>query len=155
MELRILRQLEGQHRDLVRRRRSVELELSTLASFAEEEAGHEVEATLMRAMSLLTALHRELKEHFVLEESAGLLAAAADAAPRLSRRVSLVGREHAELDAGLARILDDLLSSQKSPERWAALLESFGRLSEALLAHERAEEEMVREAFMDDLGGGD
>jgi hypothetical protein len=155
MELRILRQLEGQHRDLGRRRRSVELELSTLASLAEKESGPEVEATLMRAMSLLTALQRELKEHFVLEESAGLLAAAADAAPRLSRRVGLVGREHAELDVAAARILDDLLSSQRSPERWAVLLESFERLSESLLAHERAEEEIVREAFMDDLGGGD
>jgi hypothetical protein len=69
--------------------------------------------------------------------------------------VSLVGREHAELDVAAARILDDLLSSQRSPERWAVLLESFERLSESLLAHERAEEEIVREAFMDDLGGGD
>jgi hypothetical protein len=155
VELRILRQLERQHRDLMRRRRSVELELSALVSLAEKGRGDESEAAVMRAMSLLTALRREFKEHFVLEEGAGLLAAAADAAPRLSRRASLLGREHADMDAALGRILQDLLSSQKAPERWAALLESFGRLSETLLAHERAEEEMVREAFMDDLGGGD
>jgi iron-sulfur cluster repair protein YtfE (RIC family) len=155
VELRILRQLEGQHRDLMRRRRSVELELSALVALAEEERGDESENVVMRAMSLLTALRRELKEHFALEESAGFLAAAADAAPRLSRRASQLAREHAAMDAALGRILEGLLSSQKSPERWAALLESFARLSESLLAHERAEEEMVRMAFMDDLGGGD
>ena len=153
MELRILRQLKGQHRDLMRRRRSVELELSTLAALGEK--GEEGEGTLMRAMSLLTALRRELKEHFVLEERVGFLAAAAEAAPRLSRRASLLGREHADMDAAVARILEDLLANQKLPERWAALVESFARFSETFLAHERAEGEMVREAFMDDLGGGD
>jgi iron-sulfur cluster repair protein YtfE (RIC family) len=154
MELGILRQLEGQHRDLMRRRRSVERELSALAILAEEERGDEAEDTVMRALSLLTALRRELKEHFALEESVGFLAAAADAAPRLSRRASRLTREHADVDAALARLLQDLLSSQKSPERWATLLEVFAGLSETLLAHERAEEEMVRQAFMDDLGGG-
>jgi iron-sulfur cluster repair protein YtfE (RIC family) len=154
MELGILRQLEGQHRDLMRRRRSVERELSALAILAEEEGGDEAEETVMRVLSLLTALRRELKEHFALEESVGFLAAAADAAPRLSRRASRLTREHADVDAALARLLQDLLSSQKSPERWATLLEVFAGLSETLLAHERAEEEMVRQAFMDDLGGG-
>jgi iron-sulfur cluster repair protein YtfE (RIC family) len=154
MELGILRQLEGQHRDLMRRRRSVERELSALAILAEEEGGDEAEETVMRVLSLLTALRRELKEHFALEESVGFLAAAADAAPRLSRRASRLTREHADVDAALARLLQDLLSSQKAPERWATLLEVFAGLSETLLAHERAEEEMVRQAFMDDLGGG-
>ena len=154
MELRILRQLEGQHRDLMRRRRSVELEISALATLAEKERGDEGEATLMRAMSQLTALRRELKEHFVLEERVGFLAAATEAAPRLSRRANRLSREHADMNAAVARILEDLLSSQKLPERWAALVESFARFSETLLAHEQAEEEIVREAFMEDLGGG-
>ena len=155
MELRILRQLEGQHRGLVRRRQSVELELSALGTLGERGQGDESELTLMRAVNLLAALRRELKEHFALEERAGLMAAATEAAPRLSGRADRLTREHADLSATVARILEDLLSSQKLPERWAALAESFARFSETLLAHERAEEEMVREAFLDDLGGGD
>ncbi len=155
MELRILRQLEGQHRGLMRRRRSVELELSALVTLGEGGKGDESdELTLMRAVNLLAALRRELKEHFALEERAGFLVAATEAAPRLSRRASRLSREHADMNAAVARILEDLLSSQELPERWAALVESFARFSETLLAHERAEEEMVREAFMDDLGAG-
>jgi iron-sulfur cluster repair protein YtfE (RIC family) len=153
MELRRLRQLEDQHRDLMRRRRSVELELSALGDLGTE--GAESEAMLMRAMSLLTALRRELQEHFSLEESVGFLKAATEAAPRLSRRAGQIGREHAEMDAALGEILDGLLSSQTSPDRWPGLAESFAEFSRTLRVHEQAEEQVLREAFMDDLGGGD
>ncbi len=59
-----------------------------------------------------------------------------------------------EVADDMARVERAVAAFQKLPERWAALVESFARFSETLLAHERAEEEMVREAFMDDLGAG-
>lgn len=152
MELRILRQLQSQHRDLMRRRRSVELELSALVALAEK--GEETERVLLRATSLLTALRRDLAEHLGLEERAGLLSAAAEAAPRLSRRARRLTRDHAQLESELARLLDDLLASQSAPERWVDLAQGFGRFSEKLLAHEQAEDEVVHQAFMEDLGGG-
>lgn len=153
MELRQLRQLEAQHRDLMRRRRSVELELAGLeASSATGEQGRK---TWRRAVSLLTALRRELEQHFALEERAGLLEAATRVAPRLSRRAGRLAHQHAEMNERLARLLSDLLDSSCAPERWARLVEAFASFSGLLLAHEQAEEELVREAFMDDLGGGD
>ncbi len=50
---------------------------------------------------------------------------------------------------------DGLLASRCEPARWQALVEAFERFSAMLVEHERAEEALVREAFMDDLGGGD
>lgn len=153
MDLQTLRAFESQHRVLLRRRASVEQELSALADLA--ETGGEARGTLMRAMSLLTALRRELREHFELEEQSGLLTAATQAAPRLSRRASRLREEHEDMEERVSEILDTLLASRAAPERWPELADSFARFSDALRGHEQAEEALVRRAFMDDLGGGD
>ncbi|MEN8182235.1 MAG: hemerythrin domain-containing protein [Myxococcota bacterium] len=153
MDLRVLRSLAAAHETVLRRHSAVEQALDDLVDVAEK--GEEDESSYTRVVSLLSALRRELLEHFDLEARSGILSRAVEAAPRISRRATRVAEEHDELASRLAEILERVLGAVVCPDSWAGIREAYAEFSERLIAHERAEDALLREAYLDDHGGGD
>ena len=79
-----------------------------------------------------------------------MLDVAVAAAPRFSRQAERLRGEHVELRSQMQAVL-----SAANGADWARAHEVFVALHRALGDHERAEEEILRSAYLDDLGGGD
>jgi hypothetical protein len=147
-----LRQIREDHHELRKRLQSVEDMLRTLAGRSPQEG---TESTLgIGARSLLNDLHVRLTKHFTLEDRGGYLTDALAAAPRLSRRIEALHQQHGTLSEQLDGVLENARIAVRSGE-WKTIEAQFRAFSAALRAHEEEENKVTREAFMDDLGGGD
>jgi molybdopterin converting factor small subunit len=102
------------------------------------------------SMGALGATLRELVallgEHFKEEEAAdGLYDTVTKIAPRYSGRVKLLAQEHAAL----------LASAEAAERRASETSEEISSLIAKLRRHEEMETELLNEAVLSDLGGGD
>jgi hypothetical protein len=101
-----------------------------------------------RVLALLTEDVRELRhhlaEHFMWEESGGYLDSVTKRRPELSERVAELRNQHAEF----LRLFDAAL---RSPEL-AELRRVTSEVLTGLRAHEAAENELVHEAAVEELG---
>ena len=108
------------------------------------------------ALRHLEYLARELSEHFAGEEAPdGMFAKALDAAPRLERRVLALRGQHAPLRAELKQILEDAAYAGVAADVWRRVAEAFDVFAAGLRAHELAENRIVTDAYLEDLGAGD
>jgi RNA polymerase-binding transcription factor DksA len=110
--------------------------------------------TLAATVTLLGDLERELARHFRLEEEGGYLAEVLSVAPRHSRRASTLAREHERFRKDVAVILERARQAGPSSPEWETIDAQLREFSEALLAHEEAENEIIADAWLDDHGGG-
>ena len=137
-----LDQIREQHIELRRRMREVEALLG-------DSAGDDVAARRGRLDELLADFEVALSEHFAIEEQGGYFAEVLAVAPRLSGRVARLGGNHPAFRRRLTRlrqhIPDPTIAWPDVEARVAALLK-------ALADHESAENDLVHEAFMQDLG---
>lgn len=148
-----VQKLRMQHTEL---NRSLGVLLELLAGLlASYRAGTPDRGAELAARVLLGDLGRELPAHFELEERDGYMAEALAAAPRYQRLAGRLERQHASLARGIARIVDGAEAAGGSSDRWEELALDFRRFADALRAHEHAERDIMRDAFTDDLGGGD
>ncbi|MCP4006279.1 MAG: hemerythrin domain-containing protein [bacterium] len=91
-----------------------------------------------------------LNEHFALEEDGGYFADVLAVAPRLSARAAQLEQAHKDLCQQLAR----LRTRTKNPDSpWEDVAKALRRFFAELKSHGSAEDDMVHEAFMRDLGG--
>ena len=106
-------------------------------------------------VSLLNSLAAHLEMHFELEEEDEYFGYVLRRAPRLSERVSQLLREH----AGMKSEVDELvtMARQAFAENGDTreLATRFRRFREHLLNHEKAEIDLLQEAYTCDLGSGD
>jgi len=104
----------------------------------------------------LQGLARQLGEHFAREEAPkGILAMALGEAPRLDRRVLAVKRQHVSLGVQLRQVIADAGYAGTAPDAWRGVTGSFHDFAEALRDHERGEDQILADAYLDDLGSGD
>ncbi len=129
--------------------RTAERLAELLAAASRSEHGEAEDAA---ARVLLGCLARELPDHFALEERHGYLSQALEEAPRLASRVEALEQEH-RLFTEWVRRLQQQLDAPGVAVAWTEVYADFGKLHERLLDHERAEGEILREAYEDDLGG--
>ncbi len=111
-----------------------------------------------RARKTLTLLERfdsALREHFAVEEEGGYFADILKVAPRLSRRAARLEQNHKEFSERLESLLALARYAVDAPDDWNRVRAGLEGFLQALRAHEDEENELVREAFMDDLGHGD
>jgi hypothetical protein len=109
-----------------------------------------------RCLEGLEALGRQLAEHFAREEApAGIFAMALAEAPRLERRVLAVRQQHEPLGAEIQEIITDAGYAGLAPEAWRAVAERFRGFAKSLRHHERAEDRILCDAYLSDLGSGD
>jgi hypothetical protein len=123
------------------------------SSLAELEAMIEPksEAAVEPLAGRLAAFLGELEEHFAFEENGQLFAEIASQRPSFDREVSRLFRQHGEIQALFASARD-LASSGKPVSEVAPTLRKAVKM---LMGHERAEMDLLQEAELTDLGGGD
>jgi iron-sulfur cluster repair protein YtfE (RIC family) len=105
--------------------------------------------------SLLGELAERLPRHFATEERAGFLSEAVNQAPRLSRRADELRAECAQLAAGVAALRTRMRSAGRATRRWQELDAECRRFAEAYHDHESRENQLIHEAWSEDIGAVD
>jgi len=134
--------IESEHRALERVVERVEALLGRLAK-GRAQPGEEV-----KAGGLVEELRGRLFEHLEAEETNRILEQAATVAPRFAEWVDRLLGEHDDLRAHTRALVAGTGSGD-----WTALHARFVEFRRVLRAHERAENEVVQRAYLEDIGG--
>jgi len=110
-------------------------------------------AGLPRTLELLLELRALLETHFRHEEAGGLREVVLETAPRLLGRADALLQEHRDFLADVSGLVDDCRSILEGPVR--ELRETVRAVSDRLGVHDTAENELLSEAVLDDIGTGD
>ncbi len=108
-----------------------------------------------KTLTLLEGFDSALREHFAVEEEGGYFADVLKVAPRLSRRAARLEQNHREFSERLEALLALVQYAIDARDAWERVTTGVERFLRELRAHEDDENELVREAFMVDLGRGD
>lgn len=141
------RQARDEHRAIGADLEAITVLVTRLGAFESDAA---------QALRRLKHLASELPEHFAWEEAAdGIFAKALGVAPRLERRVLALRRRHAPLRSEIQQILEDAGYAGVAPDAWQKVSKRFRAFAKALRDHERAEDRLIADAYLRDLGSGD
>lgn len=113
---------------------------------------------LSSIVGTLTRLRDQLAMHFALENAYGYLDGAIDLAPRLCQRARLLRAEHEVLYTDFCELSDgaeELLHQVRQHQQVTRLAVLFFDFQARFQAHEACENELIFEAFDDDVGVGD
>jgi hypothetical protein len=108
--------------------------------------------------SALCELRDQLAMHFTLEEAYGYFDDAIDTAPWLSIRADELRSEHDAFYNDLCEIVDhaeQLLHREVPARLLGQVVRRFGDFFEMFQKHESAENQLIQQAFNEDLGGWD
>ncbi len=103
----------------------------------------------VRAMAELEAY---LVSHFQLEETGGYMSEALRLAPRYHGRAEDLREQHETLACQMRALCELAEISGPSREAWSELDRRLARFGRELLAHERAENELTSQIFLEDIG---
>ncbi len=112
-------------------------------------------ATKDAIVSALDSFVEYLRDHFAHEDEGGFFQEITAIAPRLSGRANAIGREHVELLAAMEAYRDTAKAGTADSAWWDHLDKEFHRLMKDLMQHEHREQNLLQEAFHDDIGAGD
>ena len=134
-----------QHRNLIAHLRDLDGRLATLRGPSRAgDVRNDIAGRLARLQS-------ELAEHFAEEERAGFLPEAAALEPRLAHRARRILSQHDMLRLELSKVASTLA---RGTADWHQVKENFAFFTVLLREHEQRENELINEAYLDDLGGG-
>lgn len=103
----------------------------------------------------LASLGEHVETHFAGEETAGFFDDVVDCAPRLSDRIDALRTEHQQLLSVVRQLNDVASEGDGSSDWWQRLEAAFHDFSNKLMHHEGAENEILLEAYTDDIGAAD
>lgn len=92
-------------------------------------------------------------EHFKLEEQTGLHVELREQSPRLASRLEKLLSDHGRILEGLRQLVADLPTESMAPSDTEPLKERILGVMETVREHERAENEVMMDAYWEDLGG--
>lgn len=126
-----------------------------LAAIAEVLLGVDYRSGVAVCLELVSSLRGELHTHFALEERGGYLRELLASAPRLTGRAEALRKDHARFLQGAAEVLEILRRAARDSRRWPEVARAFGQLRGSLLEHETAENRLIHEALLGDIGPSD
>ncbi len=97
-------------------------------------------------------LEAYLVSHFQLEETGGYMSEALRLAPRYHARAENLREQHETLACQMRALCELAKISGPSREAWSELERRLARFARELLAHERAENELTSQIFLEDIG---
>jgi hypothetical protein len=104
----------------------------------------------------LGSLCNDLKSHFVHEvQKDGFFDNVIEQAPWLKNRADALIREHAQFGDALEELLSRASQGTPNASWWNDLNNRFEAFWKLFCRHERAEIDLVQEAFNDDIGAAD
>jgi hemerythrin len=108
--------------------------------------------TLAEARAWLVAVRAHLAEHFRFEEEDGYLDAVRNREPRLERAAEQLAEEHRRLMRALDELLEEAARTVRLDD---GLREGVRRWVKEVRKHEARENDLVQDAFTQDLGTKD
>ncbi len=96
-----------------------------------------------------------LEAHFHKEDKGGFFAEITSQAPRLSDRAEQVSHEHEGLLASFAKFAQHAGMGDGGSQWWEQLDTEFHNVSKQLMEHEHREQDLLQQAFNEDIGSGD
>ena len=115
---------------------------------SEDRTKHQLEG-------LFTRLAEILETHFRHEEQGGYLKEALRRAPHLITRTDALLEQHQSLSEQVETLRLLAHSGVESPAWWSRVESDFQKFASQLLNHEHAENNVIQEAFTEDIGTGD
>lgn len=106
-------------------------------------------------VQVLTELRAKLQAHFAEEEAPEYMSEAVTAAPRLTTRANELLQQHSQLLATLDRVIADVASQGLTGDQLVDEREVLRTLICDLRRHEQDEDDLLLDAFDDDIGSGD
>ena len=106
----------------------------------------------------LADLRDQLALHFALEEAYGYFEDPVFVAPRLSNLAATLRQDHKRLYLQINRLVDHverLVHRDRMQAAWPRVRGQFEQFYEQLQTHEARENELILEAYDDDIGVGD
>ena len=103
----------------------------------------------------LCALGDDVAEHFSDEETAGFFDDLLAQAPHLANRIDQLREEHQQLSDTIERLKVVAVHGDGSAPWWEQLEAAFHAFSKELMHHEATENELLVEAYTDDIGAAD
>ena len=100
----------------------------------------------------LAELEAYLVSHFQLEETGGYMSEALQLAPRYHGRAEDLREQHETLACEMRALCELAEIIGPSREAWSELERRLARFGRELLAHERAENELTSQIFLEDIG---
>lgn len=125
--------------------------LQTLEQHVQQPSGSD--AWLENLRETLSRLVDLCSEHFRLEEQAGLHVQLREQSPRLAFRLEKLLSDHFRILETLRRLVTDLPTESIAPGEASPLKERVLDVLGAVDRHERAENEVMMDAYWQDLGG--
>lgn len=116
---------------------------------------HKREAAVATVAKMLSLLGDDVEAHFSDEETAGFFDDVLDRAPRLSGRIDMLRNEHQQLSATVDHLQEVAISGDGSDDWWQRIETAFHEFSKELMHHESTENELLLEAYTEDIGTGD
>ncbi len=104
---------------------------------------------------LVGNLVRRMRSHFQDEEEGGYMSKALECAPRLTPLAEQLHQQHATLLEIAGRLSSHVGTKAGTEPWWTELAEIFDGFAKQLLKHESQENDLVQEAFIQDIGTGD
>jgi iron-sulfur cluster repair protein YtfE (RIC family) len=104
---------------------------------------------------LLHTLWSLVEEHFCEEEQGGFFKQVTDQAPGLANRAAAVRGEHAVLRDRVSRLCFEAALGGGGQPWWQHLEQQFHEFSKELMHHEGRENELLQEAYEQDIGPSD
>ena len=92
-------------------------------------------------------------DHFAVEEETGLHVELREQSPRLAFRLEKLVSEHDGILDTLRKLVTDLPAKAVGPNEANPCKDRVQRALETVRSHERAESEIMMDAYWDDLGG--
>jgi len=106
-------------------------------------------------VEVIDALEREVLEHFQHEERGGYFSDAIAAAPRLSAKAKKLFQEHAVLATQLDELRRSLAAREPDAAWWDDIANRFARFADLFRRHEFAENALLQDAYIEDIGSSD
>ncbi len=104
---------------------------------------------------MMASLDEHVQTHFNEEETAGLFDDVVERAPRLSERIANLRTEHQQLLAAVRELKQAADQGDGSADWWQGLNSAFHSFSKELMHHENTENDILMEAYTDDIGAAD
>ena len=105
--------------------------------------------------ALIPQLCDLVESHFKHEEAGGYLSEVVEEAPRLSTRADKLHDQHRTLWEELENLRNLAEQREGSDQWWEQLHTDLEKFARNLLTHEAHEDDLVQEAFTDDIGSKD
>ena len=104
---------------------------------------------------MLDAQVATLRSHFAEEEASDLFDEISAQTPRLAERASHLRAEHASLLQRALHVAERARSLQHVEGWWERIEEMYHRFCKELMHHETAENKLLQESYLDDIGAED